>query len=211
MEVSVADAAQVLGVSARRVRALIAAGRVQARRVGGRWLVDAASLPSSPYRSRPMAPDVAWAFLADAVPEHYAPHQAYRWRKRRDRLAHDLEPERLLASWVASRAERRWFRTRDDHQLVTDHRLVPSGWSDPRAGISSGVVVEAYVARDDLDAVRHAYLLVPGGRDANVVLHIANTLPVRPVPLLLLAADLADHDADRELSRARDLIAEALA
>ncbi|MCL2667663.1 MAG: helix-turn-helix domain-containing protein [Micrococcales bacterium] len=211
MEVSTAEAAQVLGVSPRRLRALIAAGRVQARQVGGHWLVEAASLPSSLYRTRPMAPDVAWAFLADTVPEHYAPDQAYRWRQRRKRLSADSEPERLLASWVASRAQHRWFATRNNDQMLDDERLVPSGLSDPRAGISAGALVEAYVASDDLAAVRHRYLLRPGGPNDNVVLHVVGALPTRPVPSLLVAADLADHGSDRELARACTLIAEALA
>lgn len=211
MEVSVAEAAQMLEVSPRRLRALIAAGRVRSRRVGGQWLVEAAALPSSLHRSRPMAPKVAWAFLGDSVPEHYAPDQAYRWRTRRHRLVGDPEPERLLASWVASRAEHCWFRTRNNDEMLTDQRLVPSGLSDSRAGISSGALVEAYVSRDDLDAVRRAYLLVPGGPADNVLLHVADALPPTPVPLLLLAADLADHGGDREAARARTLIAEALA
>lgn len=158
-----------------------------------------------------MAPEVAWAFLADVVPERYTPDQAYRWRRRRNRLAHDPEPEQLLASWVASRAERRWFRTRNNDGMRTDQRLAPSGWSDPRAGISSGTLVEAYVARDDLDAVQRTYLLRPGGPNDNVLLHVVDALPAEPVPLLLLAADLAEHGQDRELARARTLIAEALA
>lgn len=158
-----------------------------------------------------MSPEVAWAFLGDVVPEHYTPDQAYRWRTRRNRLADDPEPERLLASWVASRAERRWFGTRNNDGMLTDRRLVPSGLSDPRAEISSGALVEAYVTCDDLDAVRRTYLLRPGSPNDNVLLHVGDALPAEPVPLLLLAADLAEHGESRELARARALIAEALA
>jgi len=39
---------------------------------------------------------------------------------------------------------------------------------------------------------------------------VAVTVP-SPVPLLLLAADLADHHQPRPTARARDLIGEALA
>ncbi|MCL2467027.1 MAG: helix-turn-helix domain-containing protein [Micrococcales bacterium] len=210
MEVSVSEAAQMLGVSPGRLRALIHAGRVQARRVADRWLVEATSLPPALHRTRPMAPHVAWEFLADNIPAHYAPDQAYRWRTRRARLADDHEPERLLASWVASRADRRWFATRDDDEMLTDPRLVLSGCCDPRAQISAAGLVEAYVTGHDLDAVRHTYLLRPGGVHDNVVLHVTDVLPPTPVPLLLVAADLADHGGDREAARARALIAEAL-
>jgi excisionase family DNA binding protein len=210
MEVSVAEAADILEVSPRRVRQLIDAGRVQARQVGGQWLVEAASLPSGPHRARPMAADVAWAVLADLAPEHYAPQDAYRWRQRRNRLVHDPEPERLLASWVASRGRRLLFESRASAGLLEDDRVVPSGLSDPRSEIAAGDVVEGYVRDSELDAVRRQYLLRPGGHGSRVVLHIADELPQRPVPPLVLAADLAEHDEPRALNRARELILETL-
>ncbi len=43
-EISTADVARELGVSQRRVRALIQAGRLPARRVGPVWLVEPADL-----------------------------------------------------------------------------------------------------------------------------------------------------------------------
>ncbi|NSX37818.1 helix-turn-helix domain-containing protein [Pseudarthrobacter oxydans] len=43
-DLSAAEAAEVLGCTERRVRQLLAAERLQGRRVAGRWLVDAGSV-----------------------------------------------------------------------------------------------------------------------------------------------------------------------
>lgn len=183
---------------------------MQARQVGRQWLVEAATLPSSPHRARPMTADVAWGILADAVRADYGPDEAYRWRSRRDRLVHDAEPERLLASWVASRARRCLFASRAPDALLDDDRLVPSGLSDPRAGLAAGDVVEGYLRGADVDALRREHLLRLAGHGANVVLHVSDQLPGRPVPPLVIAADLAEHDEPRTLARARQLILETL-
>ena len=210
MEISVAEAAEALGISPQRVRVLIQGERLRARRVAGRWLVDGASLPSSSRRSRPMSGPSAWAILAPQQPEGLTAEAAYRWRQRRSRLAHDPEPERLLASWVASRASRQVFESRNPEGVLHDSRVVRSGLSDIRARISSGGLVEGYVLADDLRPLQRSHLLRPGGV-WNVVLHLAPHLPPDPVPLLVLAVDLAEHDQPRELARARELIREALA
>lgn len=59
---------------------------------------------------------------------------------------------------------------------------------------------------DDVGAVIRDHLLIDAGPRADVVLHVSPLLPEVPVPLLLVAADLADHDGPRELARARELI-----
>ncbi|QGQ18497.1 helix-turn-helix domain-containing protein [Cellulomonas sp. JZ18] len=210
-EVGVPEAARMLGVSPGRVRQVIADGSIAARQVGGRWLIDVASLPSAPRRGRPMSPRIAWA-LAEMSAGRRAPwlsnEEAYRLRVRRNTLAHDARPELLLRSWLASRADRHQLAAPDPRQLQDDPRLVPSGISDPRSGMSAGHQVEAYVHADAFEDVRADHLLVPADRSrANVWLHAAPLLPERPVPLLLVAADLADHDGPRELGRARELIA----
>lgn len=49
----VAEAANRLGVTPRRVRALIAAGHVKATKIGASWQVE--TLPDSPRHSRPLS------------------------------------------------------------------------------------------------------------------------------------------------------------
>ena len=63
---SVSQAAQALGVSPRRVRALIQSNRVPAVRVGRNWALDRNLLRSQGRRrgGRPISADNAWALLA---------------------------------------------------------------------------------------------------------------------------------------------------
>jgi len=213
-EVGVAEAARILGVRPERARQLIADGRLEARRVAGRWAVDVASLPSAPRRGRPMSQRIAWAFVHLGEGRR-APwirnEEAYRLRSRRNALVHDAEPELLLRSWLASRAHRHQLSGPSAERLADDPRVSMSGISDARSGISAGHQAEAYVHVDDLEQVCADHLLVPARRaDANVWLHAAPTVPPEPVPVLLVAADLADHDGPRELARARELIVQAL-
>lgn len=199
----------MMGVSVARARRLAADGRVRGRLVGGRWLVDAASLPSSARRSRPMSPRMAWALvvLSDGgKPDWVEPRESYRLRRALERLAADDEPELLLRSWLASRAERRRLSAPDAQALRSDARVVLSGLSDERTGLSAVGDVEGYVRADDADAVIRDHLLIDAAPSADVVLHVSPLLPEAPVPLLLVAADLAEHDGPRELARARELI-----
>lgn len=210
MEVSVGQAAEALGVTSRRVHALIAAGRIRARKVSGVWLVDGASLPATARRGRPMTPAGAWALLLNAAPA--TPQDAYRRRQRLARLAADPEPENLLASWVASRGRRELYSSNTPAGVRDDQRVVATGVSDPRAGIGAAGIAEGWVTEADLRAVTRAHLLrtADSAAAATVVLHVAAALPARPVPLLLLAADLADWEKPRELSAARRLVNAAL-
>jgi len=211
MDVELAEAARMMGVSAVRARQLAREGRLRARRVGGRWLVDAASVPSARRRGRPMSPRIAWALVEisrGGSADWIEPRESYRLRQALDRLVADDEPEMLLRSWLASRAERQLLSASDIDALHADPRLVLSGLSDERSGLSAAADVEAYVRAEDAVAVRRDHLLVNAGSNANVVLHVSPLLPDRPVPVLLLAADLAEHDGPRELARARELIAD---
>lgn len=207
MDVSVGQAAEALGVSERRVRQLIAVGRVRARRVGAQWLVDGASLPAAPRRGRPLSRSVAWTLLTSPIPP---PVHRDRWRERRARLLNDPEPAVLLASWAAARADRLLFTTREPGGVLDDPRVVRAGVSDERSGLSAADVAEGYVTHDDLDEVRRRHLLRPAPGQANVILHVVEELPGEPVPALVLAADLAEHEGPRELARADELIKEAI-
>lgn len=209
MEIPIPEAARLMGVSVGRARRLAAEGRVRARLVGGRWLVDASSLPSAPRRSRPMSPRMAWALvvLSDGgEPDWIEPRESYRLRRALDRLAADDEPELLLRSWLASRADRCRLSATNVPALRSDVRVLLSGLSDERSGLSAAGSLEGYVHVGEVDAVMADHLLIDAGPSADVVLHVSRLLPDAPVPLLLVAADLADHDRPRELARARELI-----
>ena len=51
MEISIKDAAELLGKSERTVRHMAQSGRLPARRVGSRWLIDREELQSGKYSS----------------------------------------------------------------------------------------------------------------------------------------------------------------
>jgi len=156
-----------------------------------------------------MSPRMAWALvvLSDGGrPDWVGPRESYRLRRALDRLAADDEPELVLRSWLASRADRRRLSAPDAQALRSDARVVLSGLSDERAGLSAAGDVEGYVQAGAADAVIRDHLLIDTGSSADVVLHVSPLLPEMPVPLLLVAADLADHDGPRELGRARALI-----
>ena len=119
-------------------------------------------------------------------------------------------PVPLLRSWLPKRADRIQLSSAegDLRDLELDARIVRSGISDPRSGMSAGSELECYVLTPDLPALKAEYLLVPSARP-NVYLHMSPRHLLK-VPLILVAADLADHNGARENSQAEKLLKEAL-
>lgn len=210
-EMSVAEAAEAAGLSRSRVNALVRSGRLPARRIGNQDVIlDPSALLSMPRRpGRPMSARIAWGLLllADGErPDWLSPGDVYRLRKHLDRLRHDPAPELLLQALVVKRAERLPLHGPAPRRLLEDADVVPSGISDPRAGLSAGSDVEAYVHADDLRSVVRRHLLVePQGGRPNVWLHSSAFVPPSSVRLQV-AADLAEHGGSRERSRSRELI-----
>jgi hypothetical protein len=120
----------------------------------------------------------------------------------------------LLRSWLRNRAARRLYRASplDLPDLRADERVLLSGLSHPQSGIASGDLVEGYVRAGDLDPLVQAYLLIPvAAGAAPVILHVMPAEApddLRDIPLLLLAADLAEHRGPREEARAAELLRE---
>ncbi len=204
------EAAVELHVSPARVRQLIKAGRLDAEQVAGRWIVDAGSLRRTAQRpGRPMSPRVAWALLLEPEREvqWLRPDETSRLRVRTRQLADASNPLALLRSWLAGRAQVHWMQVQDARALLADERVVPSGISDPRAGVSAAGYAEAYIHADDFDDVEADHLLVAAPRSrANAILRVTPILPPRPVPELLVIADLVDADGPREEARATSLL-----
>jgi excisionase family DNA binding protein len=215
MEVGVVEAAQRLGVSGERVRQLIHDEKLPARRVSGRFLIDESALDRPPARSRAMSVSMAWWLIGmlsgDVRPSDARPTEVTRLREKLSRLRADDEPAKLLRSWLASRAERRAYSVApaDLPELRNDARLVVSGISDGRAGLSSAAELEGYVDPAELDALVLEYLLSEVGRP-NVFLHL-HALDGPQAPLGVVLADLADHNSPREDGRLADLLHEVLA
>lgn len=224
--VSVAQAAERLGVSVSRVHQRIADGSLSAERIGAQWVVDERSLLQIQERSkagRPYSAHSAWAVIAASENDRdrLRPRGPAAWARARMQLRRLLEPavespasEQAVSDLAVSlrsvfrnRAQRRLFRAApaDLEDLRADMRwamLVDLGAS----GIASGDV-EGYLAESDVAGVVKDFLLVPADRDANVVIHvIRDSQYPYPESRLRLAADLAEHRGPREEARAAELL-----
>lgn len=210
-QISVEEAAAVLGVSPQRVRAMLRNDQLAGRRISGRWLIDPASMSARKRRAgQPFSPRVAWS-LADIAAGRHPPEvsssEASRLKARWRNIANASDPVSVLGAVMARRAKASRWSAPDPVALLDDPRIVAAGKSDPRAGIRSPNSVDVYVRRAEFDGVVADHLLVPAAESANAVLRVAERPLVTPLPWLIIAADLADGDA-REMQQAERLIRE---
>lgn len=233
VRVSVAEAAEVLGVHPQRIHQRIREGSLPAEKVGNQWAVEMNDLRRIRRHAgpgRPLSSKSAWDLLAVAAGDHAAsklsPSARSRARSRLARLlalASSAELEDAAAHLVhalRNRAERALFvaSPRDLPDVRDDERVHLSGVSLPESNMSVGAVAEGYVSADDVDALVDDYLLSPAPRSrANVIFHVvhADAMSRALVALddvarspLALAADLAEHDGVREKSEAIRSIAD---
>src|SRR5690242_17759901 len=105
---SVAQAADRLGVSERRVRQLLASGELSTEKVAGRHLLSVDSVRrrsmDPPASGRPLSPGLAWALLgalsrAAGADPRLAMREAAPDRKLRWRLVRVVDVERLPSEW----------------------------------------------------------------------------------------------------------------
>lgn len=222
---SVREAAEQLGVSSERVRQLINAGSLPARRSSAGWLLMADAVAertrSAARAGRPASPRTAWAILCllSSALESDASEPAacaVRDRRLRHHVAHLLsvmpdpanDPERwrlLLAS--RGRTEQMWVHPGMLPRLCADDRVRAGG--DRAAaqigeGLSGTPVCHLYVARSELEKIINKYRLRPDP-DGPVRLHAVpegvprELIPGRPglVVPAAAAADLLDEDDPR--------------
>lgn len=226
--ISVAQAAERLGVSVPRIHQRIADGSLSAERIGSQWAVDERSVLQIQERSkagRPLSARSAWAVIAASENDRdrlrpNGPAASARARMRLKRLlelaAEPLSKEEAVSDAAVSlrsifrnRAQRRLFRAAsvDLAELRADGRWAMS--VDLGASGIASADVEGYVKESDLAGVSKDFLLVEVDRDANVVLHV---IPDGQYPYpdsrLRLAADLAEHRGPREEARAAELLHE---
>lgn len=211
-EVSASEYAKSHDISTRRAQAAAAAGLIDARWIGGRWVIDDA-VPHRHLPGRPLSRRSADALLARLTddPEWaggLSPSERGRTLARVDELQQGTKPSERLALWLrAAYPEARGFEapTADLPDLRRDARLTPGGSSDDRSGMSDGGRFEAHVSHADLDALAHEYLLVPSRRP-NVLLRVHDGGTLGPLTLGALIADLATSAGPRERAAADRLI-----
>lgn len=222
MALSIPELAKRLNVNESRARQLVQSGRIRGQRVGGRWIVDEADAVQ--YRpgklaGRPLSERSAWqlmsCFWEDSPGRSLlayfepSPVEKHRLKQRINRLEESPDLLKLLAAWLANRAEKFEFSSSPDDiaELREDKRIHLSGVSHPRSRLLANSEVEAYVRRDELkDVVRDWFLVesIPGKRP-NVILRAAEQVPDE-LPPLVVAADLAERPGVREQQAAREIL-----
>ncbi|MDY1005578.1 hypothetical protein [Curtobacterium sp. CFBP9011] len=216
-EMTAAEYAAAQGISVRRVQAAAASGALPARRLAGRWLIDVgaprrsrAGRPLSARSSRALCSrlsgDTDWA-------DGLSNTERARVRARLDSLPESRVPWQVIADWTrAEHAAPVGYRVADGDldDLAQDRRLVATGVSDPRVGVSDAGIVVAHIARADLETVEREFLLVPVRDRPNALLYVDDERPNRPVPLGTLIFDLAHSAGSRERSVVGDLVRTAL-
>jgi excisionase family DNA binding protein len=232
-QVSVSEAAEMLGVHPQRVHQRIRDGSLPAEKIGNQWVVEVSDVRRLSHHAgpgRPLSSKSAWDLLALAASGQVAaalsPSSRSRARMRLRSLlvlrASD-DPDAaaaVLTRALGNRAARSLFVSspRDLADASADERLSLSGVSLPESNMSVATVVEGYVYVEQLEGLVEDHLLSPAPPSrANVILHVAPSATTHPVLVdldalarspLAIAADLAEHDGIRERNEALRALAD---
>lgn len=213
---SVADAAVELGVSARRVRQLLASGEIHGQQLGRSWVIDGADVDRlRPKRvGRPWSAASAWAVLelaAGGKPE-LSPVERSRARKR-------LAGNGLagLVDQLRSRSERREMyvhpsaldRVGDDAEVV---RSGVSALGVYDVDLIASDEAEVYVRSSNVAGFMDPYALQSNPDRSNLVVRIVDddVWPfeddARVAPWPVVAVDLLDAHDERSRRAGLELI-----
>lgn len=204
-------AAEQLGVSQRRARALAAAGGLDAEKIGNRWFVRPASVDRRQSRDRavgrPMAAANAWALLLLASGEQPSWLDALVVARLRRRLRQ--RGLRVQLPRLSSRGHVRYLlgSAAAQDELRKNPDFVASGVSaadEYGADVIAPNVVEGYLPAPAADRLAHVFALreVDEMR-ANIILRVPALWPFdqhKVAPRAVVAADLAESLS----ARARD-------
>jgi excisionase family DNA binding protein len=213
--IGVSEAGQRLGISRQRVLQMIADDRLPAQRVGRSWSINEVDVARRRVPvGRPMSIAMARGFLdlAAGVRPELSSRDISRLRVNMVRLVREVradgDPAGLLRSWLPRRAVRRELSVadRDLAGVLADERLVISGVSDQRAGMSSPRIAEGYVDEQNAPKYFDEYFVVDADSraSANFIAHVAVVVP--PISPIVIAADLADYRAGREDRQAQTVL-----
>lgn len=201
--ISVSDAAKRLGLSARRVRALAANGRIPAQKVASRWFVEVDRLSerrrSSGARGRPFSDRHSLGLLFLASGEDPQWLSAYeKWRLRR----YALPRLRELLPRLGGRAKVHSVQAPESlvKRLANDSNFARSGVSAAEhygADVLGRSVLDGYYGERDFKDMIYRYALRPMPEAAaNLVVRAIESEDVlsgrRFMPSGVVAADLAD-------------------
>ena len=217
--ISVDQAARALGVSPRRVRALIGSNRVPAVRVGRRnWALDRSLLRSHRRRGgRPISAENAWALLA-MLNGSEAPWVDVSARSRLKRRAlNRVWVEKALQFSEARSAIHRWRVLPGDLPKLQEYGLVRSSLSAQIPGLDILHMpneLDGYVSSKALAQIEKRFRPAKASDNPNLVLRVPSQswiLSQAPVaPPSVVAADLLGH-ADSRVARAGRKLFEKIA
>ncbi len=205
---SVTESAGILGVTPQAVRDLIAAGELDAERIGRMFVVSRRQvelLARAPRPvGRPLAPTTAWQLIAVLSGRSPGSVATARVGRLREQLCRGNAAELAARLRVRARPQDLGLTTGTWRRLLEDPRVVPSG-----AGLS--LTLDAYVAAETLPAVVERYGLRPAGegqtRGPFVLRAVPRSVPATLAPRrprapeaaqLLDAFDSADADRHNE-------------
>lgn len=217
-ELPARDAARRLHVNDSRIRQLVAAGQLPARKVADRWLIDASALERRNLvrhdRGRQLEPANAWGLLFLASGEA-APWLGSDVRSRLRRRLREGFLRRDRAR-LSRRARAFYFvgAARARAYLMQDERFVQSGISAAAqhgASIRSRVVFEGYLPEDELEKVIYRFALQSADeREADLILHaVPGAWPFgskRIAPKAVVAVDLMESLDQRTRRAGEELL-----
>jgi excisionase family DNA binding protein len=221
---SVAEAAQRLGISTARVRALAQAGLLDAARVGQRWIVAPESvdrrLAAGVDQGRPLDARTAWALLwlasGDPALQRLAEGWLTPWARSRARGRLKRVHWPSLAPRLRARAAVHRLRAHpsDLPRIADEPDVVRTGVSAAAAhglDVAGSGVLDAYVPARALPDLARRYLL-EASEWPNVVLRAVGVpWPFPPgqfeAPALVVALDLLDSDDSRSRRAATECLA----
>jgi excisionase family DNA binding protein len=206
--ISVAEAAMRLRVNQTRVRAMIAAGLLDAVKVGGRWLIDVQSVERRKDRTspvgRPFSPAKAWGLLLVAAGER--PDWLSRWDLSRIRRRLREQGLGKLVPKLRSRAVLHRLRAHpsDTERIAAGKNVVMTGIS---AAYHHGLdlvtpgQVEFYLPVNFLDRLSKKYALQPSDRPNLLIRVVGDLWPFEKncsvAPASVVGVDLVDSDDAR--------------
>lgn len=219
---SSAEAAARLSVAPARVRAMIRDGILDARKLGGRWVVDPGSVErrraAEIGEGRPFEPANAWA-LIDLWHGGDAPWVS---RSERSRLRRRLRERGIRKLVPALRGRAELWRLRG-HPAALDRLHDEPGLR--LGGVSAAPIYnadirapdehEAYMSAEHADAVLHKYRL-EHAVDPNILLHVVEgpwpflsdleNARANAVPPLVVALDLLESPGQRSRRAGEELL-----
>ncbi|MFT6290729.1 MAG: excisionase family DNA binding protein [Ilumatobacter sp.] len=213
---SVADAAVELGVSARRVRQLLASGEMDGQQLGRSWVIDGAAINRlRPKRvGRPWSAASAWAVLELAAgrdPE-LAPVERSRARKR---LA-DNGLDGLVDQLRSRSARGEMYAHPSALDRVCDERgVVRSGVSALNAydvDLIASDEAEVYVCSSKVAGLIDRYALDPHADRPNLIIRVVDDdvwpfdAGANVAPWSVVAVDLLDANDERSRRAGLELI-----